>query len=150
MYILGICSIDNVVHKYILHYIFLPRINLVIESFIRGWNSHPMRTMQYWSPEKTFVNGIIDIRNRHQHQIADWYVSPSEVSVDDLTWYGVDAGGPLPIDDDLPIVEVDNQPSTLSRQEEDILRTVDPLTHSNEFGIDLFIKACEMIKEMEN
>ena len=109
-----------------------------------------MRTVRNWSPEKMFVNGIVDIRNRYQHQIADWYASESEDFVDDLHWYGVDSSAPLPTDDDLSTVEVDDQPSPLSPQEDDLLRTVDPLAHSNEFGIDLFIEACEIIKGIDN
>ena len=37
--------------KFILHYVLLPHINHVIKSFIRGWNSRPLRSERTWTPE---------------------------------------------------------------------------------------------------
>jgi len=36
LYTLGILDMENPVHKYLLHFIFVPRINHVIESFVKG------------------------------------------------------------------------------------------------------------------
>ena len=41
---LGFLDIGNEVQKFILHYVFLPRINHVIKSFMRGWNNHTLRS----------------------------------------------------------------------------------------------------------
>ena len=49
---LGFLDIENEVQKFILHYVFLPRINHVIKSFMRGWNSHPLRNERNWTPEQ--------------------------------------------------------------------------------------------------
>jgi len=59
----GILKMDNPLHKFALHYVFLPRINKAISSFTSAWNNHPLRTENNWSPKRIWVNGMIDHRN---------------------------------------------------------------------------------------
>jgi len=40
----GILNMDDPRHVFVLHFVFLPRINEVIEQFSKGWNRHPLRT----------------------------------------------------------------------------------------------------------
>ena len=91
-------------HLLVLHYVFLPRINRVIESFTSGWNDHQLRTEHNWSPNRIWNNGMIDRRNRNQHQIAE--IFEADISQDDLEWFGMDWGAPTPFDDGLSTVEV--------------------------------------------
>lgn len=37
-------------HLFALHYVFIPRINEALASFVAGWNSHPIRTAHHKSP----------------------------------------------------------------------------------------------------
>ena len=140
----GILNTGDSLHMYVLHYVFLPRINVSVESFVRGWNAHPMRTLRNWSPERTFVNGLMDVRNRFQTQICDWYRSPPEQAID-MNWYGVDFNGPLPTDDDLPNVEVSDLDSPLTGRQDAILRSINPLRDSTVFGMDVFIDALHSV-----
>ena len=48
----GLLQIDNPLHKFALHYIYLPRINRALSSFTSAWNNHPLRTENNWSPER--------------------------------------------------------------------------------------------------
>ena len=56
----GLLDISNPLHMFILHYVYLPRINAAIESFVDAWNRHPIRTERNWSPEQIWSNGMID------------------------------------------------------------------------------------------
>ena len=75
---------DNDLHKFILHFVFLPRINVAIDSSVNAWNRHPMRTEHNWSPEQTWVNEMVDSTNRHLLTVAD--VRNESEQSEDLTW----------------------------------------------------------------
>ena len=47
-----VLNVDDDIHMHVLQYVFLPRINVSVNTFVMGWNAHPMRT---------FVNGMMDI-----------------------------------------------------------------------------------------
>ena len=53
-----ILNIDNEIHLFCLHYIFLPRINAALQKFQYAWNSHPMSTTGNLSPNQVWVQGI--------------------------------------------------------------------------------------------
>ena len=59
----GMLQRNNSLHKFALHYIFTPRINKALQSFVAAWNHHPMRTERNWSPLQMWTNGVLDIRN---------------------------------------------------------------------------------------
>lgn len=40
------------VDLFVLHLVFLPRINAYLQEFRRGWNIHSIRTERNWSPIK--------------------------------------------------------------------------------------------------
>ena len=132
----GLLDIENPIHKFMLHYVYLPRINHAIASFAAAWNKHPIRTERSWSPEQMWSNGMIDLANGQLRAVAD--VGES-VNSSDLEWYGFDSRAPLPSDDGFSIVEVDDVnldlPDNVLTQ---VANTIDQLAHSRSFGIDIF------------
>ena len=70
-----------------------------------GWNRHPIRTEKNWSPERIWTNGMIDVRNMHQCQIAELNEN-SEAT--DLAWFRFDLGAPSPPDSGLSQVDLDD------------------------------------------
>ena len=102
----GLLNMENPIHKSALHYVFLPRINRAITSFVTAWNNHPIRTEHNWSPQRISSDGMVDVRNCTLTAVPD--VAESEPSIVDLDWYGFDPAAPTPMDDELPIVEVDD------------------------------------------
>lgn len=78
---------------FILHYVFLPRINKAVERFLHAWNHHLMRTERNWSPIQMWTNGMVDNCN-HGHT---GYISISDDHIDD-------PDAPTPTDDGLSIV----------------------------------------------
>ena len=133
----GLLQRNNSLHKFVLHYIFTPRINKALQSFATPWNHHPMRTERHWSPFQMWTNGVLDIRNHSLVGISD--VAESGGDVDDLQWYGYDPFAPTPSDDGLSTVEVEDVNIDLPTDTLTLLRqNIDPLQHSDSFGIDLF------------
>lgn len=55
---LHILNIDNDIHMFCLHYVFLPRINHAIGQFLEAWNNHPLSTMSNLSPIQLWISGL--------------------------------------------------------------------------------------------
>lgn len=55
---LHILNIDNNVHMFCLHYVFLPRINRAIGQFLEAWNNHLLSTMRNLSPIQLWISGL--------------------------------------------------------------------------------------------
>ena len=53
-----ILNIDNEIHMFCLHYVFIPRINRAISQFLDGWNHHPLSSMGNLSPVQLRIAGL--------------------------------------------------------------------------------------------
>lgn len=84
-----------------------------------------------------WTNGVLDIRNHSLIGLSD--TAESGGYVDDLEWYGFDPFAPTPSDDGLSTVQVEDVSIDLPTGILTLLRqNIDPLQHSDSFGIDLF------------
>ena len=84
-----------------------------------------------------WTNWVLHIRNHSPVGISD--IAESGGDVDDLQWYGYDPFAPTPSDDGLSTVEVEDVNIDLPTDTLTLLRqNIDPLQHSDSFGIDLF------------
>ena len=54
---MNLLNIDNEVHLFCLHYIFLPRINSSLREFVSMWNNHPLGTEHNMSPLQLWRTG---------------------------------------------------------------------------------------------
>ena len=127
---------------YILHLVFLPRINKVISTFVDGWNRHPLRTEGYKSPEYLWSNGMIDLRNRHLVQVAE--VAEEVVDQDEMEWFGFDPEAPTP-NDSIEQVDLEDIPLPFSNEELLQLRAIDFLADSNNYGIDIYVNTLQLV-----
>ena len=55
---LHILNVDNDIHMFCLHYIFLPIINHAIGQFLEAWNHHSLSTMSNLSPIQLWISGL--------------------------------------------------------------------------------------------
>ena len=136
---------DDQGHVFLLHYIFLPRINKVIESFILGWNSHPLRTEKNWNPTKIWTHGMIDQRNSNVMQVAELQ-NISDIALDDLEWYGMDWGAPSPNNNGLNTVDLEEIDCPFDIDTIELMHTVNRLQESTSFGIDIFLHASHLLE----
>ena len=123
--------------------VFLPRINTVITSFTSGWNRHPLRTEGNKCPERLWMNGMIDLRNQQQLQIAEIAESTDDSL---LECFGFDPEAPTPYeDDDLTQVDLEDIPTPFTVDELQLLSQIDVSRESNNYGIDIFLEALEIL-----
>ena len=54
----GQLDIDNIIHMFCLHYIFIPRINRALSVFKEAWNCHPLSTARNLSPLQLWISGL--------------------------------------------------------------------------------------------
>jgi hypothetical protein len=147
----GLLDRNDTVHLFVLHYVFLPRINNALDSFREAWNNHPIRTEHNWSPVQIWMNGMIDLRNQHLTAVAD--VAESTLSGTDFEWYGFDpqAPHPAPDDDGLSSVYVDDIEIDITEAlQEHLINQVNPMAESASYGIDLYQRALEILQSEIN
>ena len=84
---IGILNLHDLVQRYMLYYIFVPRIYDVITSFVQEWNSHPLKSEIFWMPQQIWTNGMIEQKRRGFLHIAETNYIP--VSSEDLEWFGM-------------------------------------------------------------
>ena len=119
---------------FVLHMVFMPRINLCLMEFRASWNIHPLRTEHNWSPKKIWTNGMITPANQGLPAIRD----VCEPFPSDIENFGVDDGGPLPLHDS------EGEPfmsTTLtSAQVEELMSIVSRHVSDDDVGIDAFLR----------
>ena len=131
--------IDNV-HIFALHYIYLPHINKSLHEFQDAWNSHKIRTEQGLTPSQLFTSRALQLRESGISAV-DFFEHVTDS-------YGVEEGGVTPYDDNEG-VEVPPCQLDLSEDQLDGLKeTVDPLSVSDNFGIDLYEKALMFLQSV--
>ena len=138
----GILQRGNRVHMFLLHFVYQPRINKAIESFVLAWNEHPMRTERNWSSIQMWTNGMVDIRNHGFSGAVG--VSGSAEEVQDLEWYGYDSDAPIPSDDGMSTVEVDDI-DLPDLEVDELTCQINPLAYSDSFGIDIYEQALSLV-----
>ena len=64
----SILDIDSEIDLFCLHYVYIPRINDSLQSFVSTWNNHPLRTesnlspYQIWTTAPRFVENDFHVR----------------------------------------------------------------------------------------
>lgn len=128
---------------FILHYIYKPRINRIIESFVHGWNKHPLRSEKNWSPEQLWANGLMDRRNINLIEVAELH----DIEPQHYEWYGMDWYAPNPSDDGLSTIEIEEVEIPFSEDTYESLLQIDPMENSMAYGIDLYIRALNVVSQ---
>ena len=135
----GLFNVEDPIHLFIFHTIFIPRINKALEDFSEAFNNHAESTEGNWTPYQMWMNGMIHCNNPLAHGALDR-------EPDDLELYGYDPEGPSPLEENNNVVE----PITLDNRdfmESYVLDVVDPLMQSTNVGIELYTKALDLVTE---
>ena len=121
----------NEVHLFALHYVYMPCINTSLAEF-RQWNHHGLRTANHQTPLELW----------HTHMIGTLNI-PNVVNE---TAYGIDYDGPLPeITTENVVVPISNVELTQD-QIHYLQQHVNPLEEDNSNGIDLYLKALDILE----
>jgi hypothetical protein len=54
----GLLDVDNDIHLWCLHYVFLPVVNRHLQSWKNAWIHHPLRTETNSTPMQLWVKGL--------------------------------------------------------------------------------------------
>uniref|UniRef100_A0AAZ3S787 Integrase core domain-containing protein n=1 Tax=Oncorhynchus tshawytscha TaxID=74940 RepID=A0AAZ3S787_ONCTS len=72
-----IIDINNEVHLWALHFVFLPQVNRDLAVFASQWNHHGLRTEQRQSPLQLFVSGSLAIQRANLTAVRDLFTPNS-------------------------------------------------------------------------
>lgn len=128
----GFLDPSNNIHMFALHYIFLPRIQSSLDTFVNQWNNHGLRTERAMTPRQLFVRGTLENidRNISREILRGASLRPTVVPI-------------------LP--QINETPPLLSElQMEDLQATIDPLHVSeadHNTGIELYIRTVAYITD---
>ena len=134
----GILNPDDPVHLFTLHLVFTPRINNALSAFMEAFNNHKVRTEGNWSPYQMWLNGMFHHGNPLSHGQVD--EQPSNIEI-----YGYDPQGPSSNESDNHVVVEAVNLGVNDLLESFVLERVDPLKHSSEMGIDVYMEALEQV-----
>ena len=129
-------NIDNEVHLFSLHYVFLPIINNSLARFQQAWNGHPMNSENGLSPEQLWIQGM-----------ALYQETMQLLSVPDTALYGVDWDAPMGTDDDAAGVEVPELTNPLSAADyTELQRLINPLADTDGHGVDEYLATVRFVQ----
>lgn len=117
-----------------------------MNQFKLSWNSHGVRTERGKTPNQLFTEGALRLRNSGQIAV-DFFNSASEL-------YGVDfEDESIPPDDDpenagvvIPTIQV----NISDEQVEELKTTIDPLSDSDDYGLDIYQRTLDFLIELDS
>ena len=59
----NILNVDNELHIFCLHFIYLKRINHALHMFMDAWNNHPLSTENNLTPIQLWISGLAGVSN---------------------------------------------------------------------------------------
>ena len=134
-------DIDNMIHMFLLHLIFIPRINYALEEYQKLFNDHKIRTAGNWSPNQLWHNGMLDSNNPLSYGALD-------EDPQDLDLYAEDPHRPTKFEgSDNNVIVSPVELSDADAVSSSVFQVIDPLAESSEMGIDIFLRALEHVKE---
>jgi len=126
-------------HLFALHFVYMPRINKMLEEFLSSWNNHGLRTEKNQSPNQLWTQGFYRLSSSTQDDLLDL--------TENVALYGVDADGPTPelqTNNDVQVPEINIE---LSREEEGyITNNFVPLRNDENHGIEVFTSLLEYLR----
>ena len=131
----GYLDPDNPVHRHALQYVYLPKINQSLDVFVAGWNHHRIRTQHNLTPYQLFVQGTLQRGFQNLDTLQQ---------VDSL--YGVDEIDDAQDSGDEYTVYI--PPNSFQLTEDALTQlqaTVNPLSESHNFGIELYIQILQFL-----
>lgn len=54
----AILDINNEVHMFCLHFVFMRRINASLHHFVDAWNNHPLSSERHLTPIQLWISGL--------------------------------------------------------------------------------------------
>ena len=131
---IGQLGISNDIHLWVLHFVFMPRIQRALEQFCHAWVNHRLRTKYGKSPRQLYIKGIIEQIGLGNRGIDDLFYEPPSQPLQEGEEYGVDVQAPEPKG---VVPELSSVPCPLiGQQYRQLSQEVDPL-EGTWLGLDI-------------
>ena len=130
----------NESHLFALHYIYIPRLNKSLESFMKSWNNHSIQTEHGHSPNQLFTAGALLSQGSTSSELFS-----NDVVVDERT-YGVEEEGLSGVHDESDTVIPESRVTFSRQHEQSLQRAINPLSDSENYGIELYQQTLEFLR----
>lgn len=129
---------------FMLHYVFLPRINRSVCELVNVWNNHPLSTAGNRSPLQLWHSGINAVAN------SDYRTVDGVFAAQDWSEYRIGGGPPASCDtdNDVQVPQVNFEPSPEEFRE--LQDHINPLSDDGNHGINLYVAAIILIQKIES
>lgn len=125
----GKLNAGNEIDLYCLHFIFLPRINSALHSFIESWNNHPISTENNKTPNQLFIRGALE------QNIAFQYPQPSRASISHPSLPAASA----------PVEVLRSRFTPCAAVIALLTQNIIPLAQSDDFGYTLYCQTVDIV-----
>ena len=143
----GILSIENDVHMFALHFVYLPRLQMDLEKWKRSHNCHPLRTEQNRTPLQLYHESFILHSDTHYSSIKNALYVNSGTRNEQIQRFRDENDFPEPSDIKIILTRVH---SPLTEPQLSLLRTsVNVTRHSDCYGIDVYEEVLKFIREKQ-
>ena len=78
---IGVLDVEDEVHLFCLHNVFIPRIRNHLSEFARGWNNHGMSTERNKTPMQIWVQGMFNLSNSNHRSAREFWEPRTNVSL---------------------------------------------------------------------
>ena len=129
----------NEKHLFALQFVYVPRINRALSEFRNGWNHHSIRTAHHKSPHQLFTAGCLLLQHSGLAAL-DFFED-----VDDN--YGIDYDAPPSSQEDQVVVP-QSSVRLSSQQFAELKYQVNPLSSSDDFGMDLYEQTIQYLSSV--
>ena len=124
---------------YGLHYVFIPKINDRLKSFLEGWNNHSVSTANHQTPSQMFISGLLP---HGQLQHSNEVESDNSSQSDSETPHAQPAA--------LEPVSVPRCSLTPCSVLTHAIENIDPLSHSDTHGCSMYTAVIHVCGEHLN
>ncbi len=77
----GILNINDDVHIFCLHYVFIPQIQKHLTNFLNGWNQHSLSTEGHRTPMQLWIQGMFALSNSSHRAATEFWEPSTQVSI---------------------------------------------------------------------
>lgn len=130
----------NEIHLYALQYVYLPRIGYALDIFREGWNHHSIRTENNRTPHQLYATGTLRLHSSGLSAL-DFLDDVDET-------YGIDDVDDMETEANVEAETVTVPESILTVSNavlRELAQRVNPLAESDNYGIDLYQEAVEIL-----
>ena len=129
-----------------LHYVFLPRVQRLLDRFTQRFNFHSVSTERNRTPRQLWASGCLRNFNSPNAGIRDVLDTDNSIP-EDMDMYGHDPDAPLPDpqEDEEGVVIANIDFELLEEANAALTQNFTPLMEDNNYGIEIYLQVREFI-----